>query len=212
MTNPRHTARTDDLVVQETGDELLVYDKRTDVAHCLTTVAAAVWRACAEGAEIDEIVHAVSATGVQGDAETLALTALDELAAKGLLRASLADPGTISRRQALRRMAGASMAAAAVPLVVSAAVTTPEAAASHPCTASNTPCVDATTCCHGLQCATVVNASGTAIVPGAKVCHTNATCTGTGFKPGGTNCSTTNRSQCCSGQCGGTPQTQNECA
>ena len=39
-------ARSEELVIEELGDELLVYDERTQRAHCLSATAARVWRAC----------------------------------------------------------------------------------------------------------------------------------------------------------------------
>src|SRR4051794_25272966 len=42
----RPIARSEDLVIEEVGDELLVYDLSNDGAHCLGAAAARVWRAC----------------------------------------------------------------------------------------------------------------------------------------------------------------------
>ena len=39
-------ARSEELVIEELGDELLVYDESTHRAHCLSATAARVWRAC----------------------------------------------------------------------------------------------------------------------------------------------------------------------
>jgi hypothetical protein len=64
-------ARTEGLVVEELADEILVYDLDVKHAHCLTPLAARVWRECdgrtrpaviAErlGYEPAEVVHAVA--------------------------------------------------------------------------------------------------------------------------------------------------------
>jgi hypothetical protein len=43
----RPLARTQDLIVEELGDdELLIYDTKTDEGHCLNPAAARVWRRC----------------------------------------------------------------------------------------------------------------------------------------------------------------------
>ena len=221
MSNLRHTSRTDDLVVQETGDELLVYDQRTDIAHCLTAVAATVWRECDGGADFDAIVSAVAATGTGGDAETLALKALDELADKQLLEAAGADPSTLSRRQALRKLAGAGMVAAAAPLVVSATVTTPAQAQSPSVCRTLTQTCTGTNNTAGNCCQTptaLICTRGTAST-GQQYCATSSTCIGPGQKPRDptdasktVNCSALTASQCCSGMCGTTQSTQNNCA
>src|SRR5919202_6081381 len=39
-------ARTDQLVVSEVDDEVLVYDRTRDRAHCLNRTTALVWRHC----------------------------------------------------------------------------------------------------------------------------------------------------------------------
>src|SRR4051812_49356910 len=38
--------RSEDLIVQEVEDEVLVYDELSNRAHCLSADAARVWRAC----------------------------------------------------------------------------------------------------------------------------------------------------------------------
>jgi len=37
-------ARKDQLIVKEVDDEVLVYDLKTDQAHCLNKTAALVWK------------------------------------------------------------------------------------------------------------------------------------------------------------------------
>ena len=39
-------SRSTDLIVEELGDEILVYDTRVNVGHCLSPAAARVWRRC----------------------------------------------------------------------------------------------------------------------------------------------------------------------
>src|SRR4051794_27034335 len=126
MTSPHYTARTDDLVIQNVDDEILVYDRRTDTAHCLTSFAASIWRRCDGGADLQELIASTELPAGHEDAEAAVLLALSELSEKGLLESSASSPG-VSRRQALGRMAGVGLAAASVPFVVSAAVPTAEA-------------------------------------------------------------------------------------
>lgn len=101
-------ARADDLVVEELGDERLIYDLRVHRAHSLSTTAAAVWQRC-DGK-----------TGVAGLAVELGLEpdtvqrALDELEACELLEAPPRSGTT--RRELGIKLVGA---AAAAPLIVS---------------------------------------------------------------------------------------------
>ena len=134
----KFSARQDGVVVEDLGGELLVYDRSTDVAHCLNEVAAVAWRSFEDGATVDYTAGQILAAGLASsleDARALAAAAAVELGEKGLLEQE-ETPGFISqrvpRRQALRRLAGVGMAAAAGPLVVSAAI--PSAALATACT------------------------------------------------------------------------------
>src|ERR1700678_1829797 len=107
----RPRARQERLVVQELGDETLVYDRETDVAHCLGPVAARVWRNCDGNHDLGEIALLVT------EPPGLVADAVDELREKGLLQTP-ASPregvAGMSRRGALGRMAkiGAGVATA----------------------------------------------------------------------------------------------------
>ncbi|MEA2307610.1 MAG: hypothetical protein QOH43_4890, partial [Solirubrobacteraceae bacterium] len=167
---PCPTARTQDLIVEELGDELLVYDRRTDVAHSLNAVATAVWRGCDGATDLDALAAAIAPRAGDEDAEALVLRALDELREKGLLEAQRAAAPGLSRRQALGRIAGVGMAAVAAPLIVSAAAPAPADAATPPCTAQHGACTATSQCCTG-TCQSGHCFAGT--------------CTAGGNKPGG---------------------------
>jgi len=115
MENP--VARQDGLVMQEVPDELLVYDLRTDKAHCLNRSAAMVWKLCDGTNSVDDIVRQFKSAGggtITQDFVWLALSQLDE---KRLLDTTVAPrfKGE-SRRQLIRRMGYVS---AALPLIAS---------------------------------------------------------------------------------------------
>jgi hypothetical protein len=185
---PCPIARTQDLIVEELGDELLVYDRRTDVAHSLNAVATAVWRGCDGATDLDALAAALAPSAGHEDAEALALRALDELREKGLLETPRATAPGLSRRQALGRIAGVGMAAVAAPLIVSAAAPTPADAVTPACTGQHGACTATSQCCSGTTCQ-----SGHCFGPG--------TCTSAGNKPGGNNCNASNKAQCCSNAC-----------
>jgi hypothetical protein len=153
MSDPetRPQARTQGLIVQELGNESLVYDRDTDVAHCLTEVAARVWRGC-DGAR--DLAALASFADVTDD---VAAAAVAELGEKGLL-AGLPEPSAneygLSRRGALGRIAKYGAGAASIPLIVSAVAGTPAAFAYTPgglnasCNVPGTsgPCASGFTC------------------------------------------------------------------
>ena len=133
-------ARTEDLRVQELGSEIVIYDLRTDEAHCLGPVAARVWRACDGERPLADLGESAEITA-----------ALVEIADKGLLVERVPGGGSgMSRRQLVGRMA---VAAAAAPLIVS--VSAPPAHAAVSCIALNQPCTvgsAALPCCPGTSC------------------------------------------------------------
>jgi hypothetical protein len=121
-------ARKDGLLLETLGEELLLYDRDSHTAHCLSPIAARVWRHC--DGERDPTDLAVLA----GVSESLVADALHELREKDLLVAEPAlmqstVPG-ISRREAIGRAARYGAAAAAGSMIVSATAATPAMASS----------------------------------------------------------------------------------
>jgi hypothetical protein len=114
-------ARSTELVVEELADELLVYDLRSDEAHCLGATAARVWRAC-DG----ETTVAALQTQLGLDAASVA-KALEDLDRCGLLQAA---PAGMTRRELNLKLTKAGAAAASLPFIVSIAV--PAIAAATP--------------------------------------------------------------------------------
>lgn len=136
-------ARVERLVVEELGDEVLVYDLDSDEAHCLSPTAALVWRHCDGGTSAGSVAPLLA----DGAGEELVWGAVEELSYKGLL----ADPVTEreggrgwSRRELLVRMGGASATVATAGLITSIVAPIPEAAATHACPG---PCTSPAVCC-----------------------------------------------------------------
>jgi hypothetical protein len=116
-------ARTDGLVVEDFGDEVLIYDQTTDHAHCLTREAAMVWRVCDGRTSAPALANALDLSN-----DKIAY-AVEQLDAAGLLEAAPASGMT--RREATVRMAKVGGAAAAAPLIFSIMAPTPALAASQ---------------------------------------------------------------------------------
>jgi hypothetical protein len=137
-------ARKDGLLEETVGEELLLYDRNSHTAHCLSPIAACVWRHCDGEHDATELAK------LAGASESLVTDALHELREKALLDAEpelmqSTVPGE-SRREAIGRMARVGAAAAGASLIVSATAATPAMASSEEITSAM--CVSGdTTCC-----------------------------------------------------------------
>jgi hypothetical protein len=135
-------AREDGLLVETVGEELLLYDQDSHTAHCLSPIAACVWRHCDGERDVTELAE------LAGTNETLIADALHELREKDLLHAEPAPRQSIvpgeSRREAIGRVARYGAAAAAGSMVVSATAATPAMASSGEgttvCNSGNSTC------------------------------------------------------------------------
>src|SRR5262245_671974 len=120
MTNAEYpTARRDDLVVQETDNEVLVYDLKSNKASCLNSTASLVWNHCDGRKDVGEITKAVSAfTGSKVSTDVVNL-ALSQLSKSRLLKDQYtfdAGPDRVSRREVIKKIGLSS--AVALPVVV----------------------------------------------------------------------------------------------
>jgi len=149
------TARKDQLIIQKAHDEVLVYDLKTDKAHCLNLTAARVWESCDGQSTVGDIVrHLGGELGAPIDEEVvwLALTQLEKF---NLLDAKLTKPTTIvgmSRRELAKKLGTAAVIA--LPVVIS--IVAPTAAHALTCFGSNVngnppgcPCLNNTKCASG---------------------------------------------------------------
>ena len=107
-------ARDEGLVIEELGDELLVYDLDVKHAHCLTPTAAKVWRAC-NGSSRDSLVERLNMEPEAVDHALAELQRIDLLAP--LSPVATGD----TRRDFGFKVAKVTAAAAALPVVLSVA-------------------------------------------------------------------------------------------
>ena len=139
---PRFCA--DGLVIHELPDEVLVYDKVRDQAHCLNQTAALVWRACDGKLAPREIASKLTkqlAVAVPEDVVLLALAQLKEIHL--LEQRGPTSFAGLSRRQMTRSLG--LTAAVALPVITSILVPTPARAAT--CIAPGQPCSPLQLCC-----------------------------------------------------------------
>ena len=123
-------SRGDGLLEEAIGEELLLYDIESHTAHCLTPVAACVWRHCDGGHNVTQLAQ------LAGADESLIAEALHELRERELLNAepelvtSESVVSGVSRREAFVQAARYGAAAAAGSMIVSATAATPAMASS----------------------------------------------------------------------------------
>lgn len=111
----------DDLVLEEVGEETVIFDPVANMAHTLDGAASRVWRALESTSDPKAIASITDLSEAQ------VIGTIERLLEIGLIEA----PG-VSRRAALRRLAvaGAVVAAVEIPTIISLAVPAPAAAAS----------------------------------------------------------------------------------
>lgn len=107
-------AATKEFVVQETGDELLVYNLPENRAICLNQTAALVWKNCNGKNDIGKIMENVEKTLKSPISEDLILFALNQLKDEGLILNGQSIPNGfdgLSRREIVKKVGFGSLVA-----------------------------------------------------------------------------------------------------
>ena len=140
-------AREDELIVQEMGEEVLVYDQRQRRAHCLNRTAALVWRELDGRQTAAEVAARLSREVGATVAPEVVELAVEELRRGGLLSGGGGGRGGgVSRREMMRRVG----LGAAVGLPVVASVLAPKAAEAASCLPGGSACTTSAQCCSGI--------------------------------------------------------------
>ena len=122
--------RVDGLLVERSGDELLVHRESTDEAHALNETAAIVFDLC-DGAtsQVDMAAEVARRTGLPAD-ENIVDLALAELVDAGLVVIEDRRRPDISRRSLIRALALPVAAVALLPVVETVLMPPPAAGQS----------------------------------------------------------------------------------
>lgn len=138
-------ARKEGLVIQETTEEVLVYDLNSNRAHCLNQTAAFVWKSCNGNNSIPEITRLFEKETGATVQEDLIWLAIDQLNEKNLLEAEIVSEfAGRSRREVIKKIGLATVVA--LPIVASLTAPT-SALASTSCACVNPgACITQTTC------------------------------------------------------------------
>ena len=162
-------ARSDDLIVEEIGDELLVADRKNNRAHSLNALAARVWHACDGETTTEQLVAKVDA-----DPDAVA-HALAELSDCELLERDgpvIVGNGGMTRRdlgvKAAKVGAAAAIISVALPVAEAAATPTPAQCLLY----TDRDCDNCTNICGCCCC----GQSGATSEPSCKTCYTISGC------------------------------------
>ncbi len=148
-------ARTKDIVLQETGQDVLIYDVRSKKAHHLNETVYFVWTRCNGKNLIEDVASELTEKfGAKVGCDFIWL-AIDELSKIGLVNTSV-HHDRISSRKALLRYA---LPAVVFPAVVS--LVAPQTADAQSCLGLNALGCTTTPCCPELFCNNGVGVGGT---------------------------------------------------
>jgi hypothetical protein len=140
-------AKSQGIVTQDMADELLVYDLKSNKAHCLNKTARFVWRNCDGTKSLEDIRRGLeSSTGENVEIEIISL-AVQQLNDNNLLDndSAIMEIG-LSRRALLKRAGFAAVIA--LPIVASIAVPSSVLASSSRAP-SGSPCTSPVDCASG---------------------------------------------------------------
>lgn len=139
-------ARKDDLVIQELQNELLVFDTRTNKAHCLNQTAASVWKFCDGKNSVSDINKLFGENIGAKVSDNLIWLAIDQLNERELFENKLETKfAGRNRREVLKKIGLATVIA--LPIVAS--ITAPTAALAVACSGTVTNCLG---CINGTPC------------------------------------------------------------
>ena len=113
MTNNKPIGRKTEIVTQDFGRELLIYDLKIHKAFCLNETSAIVWDACNGKNSIDEITQLLSQKLKSKANEDLVWLTLNELKNSNLLESNNLENKFVglSRREIVKKVGFASMIA-----------------------------------------------------------------------------------------------------
>ena len=130
--------RTDDILVQDSGNELLIYDLKSNKAISLNETSALVWQFCDGKRSVSEISDEMSKRLKEPVSEDLVWLALDQFNSNGLLSNGemvVSHFNGVSRREIVRKIGFASVVA----LPILSSIVVPIAANAQSCLPNGAP-------------------------------------------------------------------------
>ena len=123
-------SRQHGLLIDQVGDETIVYDEERQEAHSLNRPASIVWKNSDGTRSLEQLGDLLGTQLGVGPSESLVEYALDELSRVHLLEENGLGDAPVSRRDIVKRMALAGAAVVAIPVILSIATPTPAMALS----------------------------------------------------------------------------------
>jgi len=147
----RPKAKSEGLLVEEAGGDLIAYNLKRYRVHCLNDAAVKIWRLCTGKRTVEEIAAKVDSALDPASREIVVSDAIAQFERLGLVEPSDSVAPRMSRRELVRKIGiGALAAGVVLPLVTSIAA--PAAAAMGSCSGRGGPCITDANCCSGLKC------------------------------------------------------------
>jgi len=138
-------SRRENIVVQEYGNEILIYDLNINKAFNLNETSALVWQACDGNKTVNEISAQISSQLKSSVSEDFVWLALEQLKKENLIENKVdieAPFEGLSRREIIRKVGFATLVA--LPIVSSLIAPTAVHAQSGICASGNCRCPNAT--------------------------------------------------------------------
>ena len=129
-------ARHENLVVQELGDETVVYDEKRNHVHRLNRTSALVWKNCDGRKTVADLAELIQVEMGASVTEEIVWLALEQLEKERLLEEKLVRPEdakNVTRRQMLKKAALVGGMTLLLPVVQSIVAPTPAMAMSVSC-------------------------------------------------------------------------------
>lgn len=169
--------RSDGLLVEQVGRDIVVYDTTSNEAHCLKGLAAVVFRHADSHPSAADLAKTAAAEIAEPVTEAQVADAVAQLSERGLMQTPLVVRDGLSRRELVRRSAFIGTAAFATPLITSIVAPTAAMAASgvptgctgcgqnkdcvsNHCCQPQKDCNDLRGCCVGLNNSCQLNPNG----------------------------------------------------
>jgi hypothetical protein len=145
--------RTDDLVVKELPNEVLIYDLENNKAYCLNETARAVMQECDGKKTADDAVSVLNARLKTPVNEEMVWLAIDQLKKAGMVADDYILPVQTSRVSRRKMLQSAAALGLALPMVTALVAPTSIHAQSN-CVGQNQPCISTAgpECCPGSAC------------------------------------------------------------
>jgi hypothetical protein len=142
-------ARSKDVLTEEVGGELLVFDTQSNRAHCLNGSAAAIWQHCDGKRSLAQLAQHLFPDLESVEGEQLVRVGVERLRRRRLLEGDATERRVdLSKRHMIKKMAIVAAAAGIAAPIISSVVA-PTSSYAFSCLPRGMPCSSGVNCCSG---------------------------------------------------------------